>query len=210
MYEDFGKNVKGFLLSPVEAFKQAGEKSLGAAYQYYVMLLIIFTALYGVVTLVVGAVMFNSYIQQVSLIPLIGKLLSTNLAKFSTFVTVSEILYIYLVFLVLLFGVFLAGLVFHAFVILMDGKKGAGATIKTTMYAATPGLLLGWIPFISVIGWVWSFVLLILGFRDNNGLSFEKAVLAGVVPVILGLIMFILGSAVVSTFLGAIISLLPM
>ena len=94
MYEDFGKNVKGFLLSPVEAFKQTGEKSLGVAYQYYVMLLVIFTALYGVVTLVVGAVMFNSYIQQVSFIPLIGKLLSTNLAKFSTFVTVSEILYI--------------------------------------------------------------------------------------------------------------------
>ncbi len=209
MYEDFGKKVTGFLLSPVEAFKSAGEKSLGAAYQYYFMLLIIFTALYGVITLVIGAVMFNSYVQQVSLIPLIGQSLSTNLAKFSNFVVVSELLYVYLVFLALLFGVFLVGLIFHAFVILLDGRKGVRETIKTTMYAATPGLLLGWIPFIGVIGWLWSFVLLILGLRDNHGLSFEQAVLAGVAPVILGLIMLVLGNVVVSTFLRALTSILP-
>ena len=146
---------------------------------------------------------------RLSVVPLIGKVLSAQLAKFGAFVMVSELLYVYLVFLVLLFGVFLAGLVFHAFVILMDGKKGVRETIKTTMYAATPGLLLGWIPFVSIIGWVWSFVLLILGFRDNNGLSFEKAVFVAVIPVVLGLIMMILGMAVVSTFLGALISLLP-
>jgi hypothetical protein len=209
MYEDFGKNVKGFLMSPVESFKQAGTKSLGVAYQYYVMLLIIFTALYGVVTLVVGTVMFNAYVQQVSVIPLVGKALSTELAKFGTFVLVSELLYVYLVFLVLLFGIFFAGLLLHVFVLFSEGKKGVRETIKTTMYAATPGLLLGWIPFISIIGWVWSFVLLILGLRDNNGLSFEKAVFVAVIPVVLGLIMLILGMSVVSTFLGALVSLLP-
>ena len=43
-------------MSPVEAFKQAGTKSLGVAYQYYAMLLVIFTVLYGIVTPAVGAV----------------------------------------------------------------------------------------------------------------------------------------------------------
>ena len=90
---------------------------------------------------------------------------------------VSELFYVYMVFMALLFGVFLVGFLLHVFVILMDGKKGVKETLKTTMFAATPGLLLGWIPFVCIIGWVWSFVLLILGFRDNNGLSFEKAVL---------------------------------
>jgi len=209
MFEEFVKNVKGFLMSPVEAFKQAGNKSLGAAYQYYAVLLIIFTVLYGIVTLAVGAFLFNGYVQQLSMVPLIGKILSAQLAKFGAFVTVAELFYVYMVFLALLFGIFLVGLILHAFVILMDGKKGVRETIKTAMYASTPGLLLGWIPFICIIGWVWSFVLLILGFRDNNGLSFEKAVLVAVIPVVLGLIMLVLGIAVVSTFAAAFVSLLP-
>ncbi len=209
MLDVFVKTVQGFLMCPVEAFKQAGTKTLGAAYQYYAMLLIIFTILYGIVTLVVGTIMFNGYVQELSLIPLIGKAFSALVAKFGTFVMASELFYVYMVFLVLLFGVFLVGFFLHAFIMLMDGKKGVRETIKTTMYAATPGLLLGWIPFICIIGWVWSFVLLILGFRDNNGLSFEKAVITAVIPVILGLIMLILGMAMVSTFLSAIVSLLP-
>lgn len=209
MFEEFVKNVKGFLMSPVEAFKQAGAKSLGAAYQYYAMLLVIFTVLYGIVTLAIGAFMFNGYVQQVSMVPIIGKVLSAELAKFGAFVMVSQLLYVYMVFLALLFGVFLAGFLLHAFVILMDGKKGVKETLKTTMFAATPGLLLGWIPFVCIIGWAWSFVLLILGFRDNNGLSFEKAVLVAVLPVVLGLIMYVLGIAVFSTFIASLVSLLP-
>jgi len=209
MFEELVKNVQGFLMSPVDAFKQAGSKSLGAAYQYYAMLLVIFTVLYGIVTLAVGAFMFNSYVQQVSMVPLVGKILSVQLAKFAAFVTVTQLFFVYMVFLVLLFAVFLVGFLLHAFVLLMDGKKDVKETLKTTMYAATPGLLLGWIPFVCIIGWAWSFVLLILGFRDNNGLSFEKAVLAAVVPVLLGLIMLVLGISVISTFIGALVSLLP-
>ncbi len=209
MFEEFIKNVMGFLTCPVTAFKQVGATSLGVAYQYYTMLLVIFTVLYGIVTLAIGAFMFNSYVQQVSMVPLIGKIASAELAKFGTFVLASQFFYVYMVFVALLFGVFLAGLLLHIFVILMDGKKGVRETLKTTMYAATPGLLLGWIPFICIIGWAWSFVLLILGFRDNNGLSFEKAVLVAVIPVVLGLLMIILGNVVISTFLGALVSLLP-
>lgn len=209
MLEEFVKNVQGFLMSPAEAFKQAGTKTLGAAYQYYAMLLIIFTILYGIVTLAVGAFMFNGYVQQLSMVPLIGKLLSAQLAKFGAFVMVAQLFYVYMVFLLLLFGVFLVGFLLHAFVILMDGKKGVKDTLKTTMYAATPGLLLGWIPFICIIGWVWSFVLLILGFRDNNGLSFEKAIMVAVIPAVLWVLMLALGIGVISTFMGALASLLP-
>lgn len=209
MIENFLEDVKGFLMSPVEAFKQVGSKSLGAAYQYYVTLLVIFTILYGIVTLIVGTIMFNSYVQQLAMIPIIGKVLSVELAKFGSFVVVAELFYVYMVFLALLFGVFFVGLLLHAFVLMMDGKKGIRETIKTTMFAATPGLLLGWIPVISIIGWVWSVVLLILGFRDNNGLSFEKSVFVVIVPILLGLIMVILGIAVVVTFFGAFVSMLP-
>ena len=199
----------GFLMSPVEAFKQVGGKTLGAAYQYYAMLVLIFSILFGFVTLIMGAVMLNTLVQQVSMIPLIGRLISVELAKFGTFIATSQLFVVYLVFLALLFGVFFVGLFLHVFVVLMDGKKSVKETLKTTMFAATPVLLLGWIPFIGILGGIWSFVLLILGFRDNNGLSLEKSVIAAILPVVLWWILLILGATMISSFFGALQSLVP-
>ena len=203
------KTVTGFLMSPVEAFKQVGGKTLGAAYQYYAMLVLIFSILFGFVTLIMGAVMLNTLVQQVSMIPLIGRLISVELAKFGTFIATSQLFVVYLVFLALLFGVFFVGLFLHVFVVLMDGKKSVKETLKTTMFAATPVLLLGWIPFIGMLGGIWSFVLLILGFRDNNGLSLEKSVIAAILPVVLWWILLILGATMISSFFGALQSLVP-
>jgi hypothetical protein len=209
MLDAFVKTVTGFLMSPVEAFKQVGGKTLGAAYQYYALLVLIFSILFGIVTLIMGAVMLNTLVQEVSMIPLIGRLLSVELAKFGTFIATSQLFVVYLVFLALLFGVFFVGLFLHVFVVLMDGKKSVKETLKTTMFAATPALLLGWIPFIGILGGIWSFVLLILGFRDNNGLSLEKSVIAAILPVVLWWILLILGAVVVSSFFGALQSLVP-
>jgi len=209
MLDALVKTVMGFLMSPVEAFKQVGGKTLGAAYQYYAMLVLIFSILFGFVTLIMGAVMLNTLVQQVSMIPLIGRLISVELAKFGTFIATSQLFVVYLVFLALLFGVFFVGLFLHVFVVLMDGKKSVKETLKTTMFAATPALLLGWIPFIGMLGGIWSFVLLILGFRDNNGLSLEKSVIAAILPVVLWWILLILGATMISSFFGALQSLVP-
>ena len=209
MLDALVKTVTGFLMSPVEAFKQVGGKTLGAAYQYYAMLVLIFSILFGFVTLIMGAVMLNTLVQEVSMIPLIGRLISVELAKFGTFIATSQLFVVYLVFLALLFGVFFVGLFLHVFVVLMDGKKSVKETLKTTMFAATPVLLLGWIPFIGILGGIWSFVLLILGFRDNNGLSLEKSVIAAILPVVLWWILLILGATMISSFFGALQSLVP-
>ena len=49
MFDDLLDEMKGFLMSPSATFKKTNGKSLGAAYQYYVALLVIFTVLYGIV-----------------------------------------------------------------------------------------------------------------------------------------------------------------
>jgi hypothetical protein len=209
MLDEFVKTVKGFIMSPAEAFKQVGEKTVGAAYQYYAMLVLIFSILFGIVFLIMGSLTLNSHVQELSMIPLIGTLLSTNLAKFGTFIATSQLFIVYLVFLALLFGVFCVGFFLHVFVLLMDGKKSIWETVKTTMYAATPLLLLGWIPYVGIIGGIWSFVLLILGFRDNNGLKLEESVVAAILPIVLWWILLILGAVMVSSFFGALQSLVP-
>jgi hypothetical protein len=173
------------------------------------MLVLIFSILFGAVMMIMGSMMLNSHVQQIAMIPMVGTLLSTNLAKFGTFIATTQLFVAYVVFLALLFGVFFVGFFLHLFVLLMDGKKGVRETIKTTMFAATPMLLIGWIPYVGAIGGIWSFVLLILGFRDNNGLSLEKSVIAALLPVVLWWILMVLGLVVVSSFFGALQSLVP-
>jgi hypothetical protein len=209
MLDAFVKTVMGFLTSPAEAFKQVEGKTVGAAYQYYAMLVLIFSILFGAVTMIMGSMMLNSHVKEIAMIPLIGTVLSTNLAKFGTFIATTQLLVAYAVFLALLFGVFFVGFFLHIFVLLMDGKKSIWETVKTTMFASTPLLLIGWIPYIGVIGAIWSFVLVILGFRDNNGLTLEKSIIAALFPVVLWWILMILGLAMVSSFFGAFQSLVP-
>jgi hypothetical protein len=209
MLETFVEDLKGFLMKPADAFKKAKGASLGAAYQYYFVLLVIFTVLFGIVTVSMGIATFTHMVNQIATLPLIGGLLSGVLAKFSAFVVAWEIFTVYLLFLGMLFSVFLGGLFLHVFVLLVGGEKGVVQTIKTNMYAATPFLLLGWIPYVSIIGVIWSFVLLILGLEQTQELSIGKALMVVLIPVILAIILAAVGAAVIATFGEALFSLLP-
>ena len=201
--------AKGFLLSPVETFKKTKGMPLSAAYQYYVVLLIIFTVLFGIVFLVAGSVAFNAVVTQMMYTPLIGNALSSGIAKFGGFIFASEVLMVYLVFLAMLVGVFISGLLLHVFVLLMGGEKGVEQTLKTKMFALTPALLLGWIPYVSIIGVIWSIVLAVIGLKENQEMTSEKAAGAVIIPLVLALIFAIIGLVVISSFLGAIHSILP-
>lgn len=171
------ETIKGFLVNPVESFQKARETSLSAAYQYYVILLLIFSILFGVVL----------YLQMNPIIPImtaipgmadLGGIINAILAQLS-------ILAIYLVFFVGLFSIFISGLYYHVFVILLGGEEGVVQTMKTVMYANTPALLIGWIPFVGIIGMIWSFVLFIIGLREMQKVSLVSAILIFLVPTIL-------------------------
>jgi hypothetical protein len=115
----------------------------------------------------------------------------------------------YLVFMLLLFGIFLAGFYYHVFVLLFGGQQGLTRTVKVVMYAYTPYFILGWIPFVSIIGVIWSWILLIIGFKENQDLSIGKAVLVWLVPLILMIILIVGMFAVLGSLIGAFASLVP-
>ena len=209
MLDDVMNEVKGFLLSPSETFKKTSGKSLSAAYQYYVALLVIFTILFGIVAVSIGYGMFTSMVESLSMIPIVGSVAAGAVANFSGFVIALGVFFVYLVFLFYLLGVFVEGLLMHAFVVLMGGKNDATQTIKTTMYASTPFLLLGWIPFVSIIVYIWSIVLLVIGIKENHDMDPGKAVLVVLIPIVLGIILIGLGSAVIIAFMNATASLIP-
>jgi len=209
MFDDLMNEMKGFIMAPSETFKKTNGKSLGAAYQYYAALLVIFTVLYGIVVVAMGLAAFTSMVDKMGAVPIVGGVAAGAAANFSGFVIALGIFFVYLVFLFYLLGVFVEGLIMHAFVLLMGGEKGAKQTIKTTMYASTPFLLLGWIPFVSIIAYIWSFVLLIIGLKENHEMELGKAIIVVFIPVVLGIVLIGLGSAVIVAFMSATAALLP-
>ena len=209
MFETFVEDMKGFLMKPSVTFGNTNNSTLGSAFQYYVILLIIFTILYGIVTVSLQIATFSLYANQLGTIPWIGGVLSVSLLQFSGFVFALSVFSVYLVFLILLFGVFLSGLILHVFVLLMGGEQGIVQTMKTVMYAATPVLLLGWIPVIAFIGFIWTLVLLILGIETNQKMRIGHAVAVILIPLILEIIMIGLGAAVIIEFFRAFFSIIP-
>ena len=209
MFNDFVSEIKGFLLTPSETFRKTSGKSLGEAYQYYVALLIIFTVLFGIVAVSIGLAMFTSMVAQMAVIPVVGNVIGSAASNFSRFVVAMGVFFVYLLFLFYLLGVFVEGLIIHAFVVLMGGEKSAKQTIKTTMYSSTPFLLLGWIPIVSTIAYIWSIVLLIIGIKETQEMELGNAILVVLIPVVLFVILIGLGAAVNIAFMNAISSLMP-
>ena len=209
MIDSLVNGIKGFLMAPSEAFVKTREKSLGAAYQYYVALLVIFTVLLGIVMVTMGMVTFTTMLSKLAVIPIVGGVMAGAAANFTGFIIALNVFLAYLVFLALLIGIFVIGLVAHIFVLLMGGEKGVEQTVKTTMYASTPALLLGWIPYIGILGFIWSLVLLVLGVKENHGMVLGYAVLVVLIPIILYIILVGLGSAVIIAFMGAFAGLIP-
>jgi hypothetical protein len=91
----------------------------------------------------------------------------------------------------------------------MGGEKGAKQTIKTTMYSSTPFLLLGWIPIVSMIAYIWSIALLIIGIKETQEMELGKAIVVVLIPIVLFIILISLGAAVNIAFMNAISSLIP-
>jgi tetratricopeptide (TPR) repeat protein len=88
---------------------------------------------------------------------------------------------------------FLGGAFSHFFIYTVGGRKGVTQTIKTSIYASTPWLVIGWIPYIgSSIAWLWWLVLMIIGIRQLQEITTGKAVLAIFLPIIILIVLAVL------------------
>ncbi len=164
--------VRGFLLKPSATFQATRKEGLSSAFQYYVVLLIIFSIL----VFIVYTLAFTS------LPAVVSGLLPAGLgAELSVYV-------VFVLFVLRLYGVFLSGLMYHVFVILFGGTGGVVQTIKTVMYASTPAFVLGWIPIIAIIGDIWALILLIIGLRENQAMPTGRAILVVLIPLAFSLI----------------------
>jgi len=200
--------IKGFLLTPTAAFSSARADSLSTSYQYYVILLVIFSILYGIVSYVTAMDAFGSFVTGLAAIPILGDAVSGVAEQFVTFIGLFSVFWTYVMFLMGLVTIFISGFIYHLFVLLMGGEKGIVQTLKCTMYAQTPALLLGWIPFINIIAFIWYLILQIVGIKEMQEITTGKAILVVLIPLILSLIFVVILAAMVIAFVGGIGSIL--
>ena len=183
MPEGFVNKVKGFLLDPVGTFRASRDDPFGQVFIYYLVLLVIDSILSALVIAAgINVFMFTS-------IP--GMPVPSPAIVFIGGIIGG------------LIGAFIGSLWLHLWVFVMGGRKGLEMTIKSVMYSSTPSLLLGWIPLISLIGAIWSFILGIYGIRELHEISTGRAIAAVVIAIIIPLIIFIL---LIGLFLIAVTS----
>lgn len=74
---------------------------------------------------------------------------------------------------------------------------------RALAYGATPGMLLGWIPFIGILGSLWSLVLQVIGLKDLYGTDFVKVIIALVIEIVIfGVLSMILMMVFGAAFMG--------
>jgi hypothetical protein len=185
---DFSEKVKGFLLEPSKTFDASKGDTLNEALKYYVLLAVIFSALLALL-FAIAATLFGSMMGR------FGMLLGTGAGMAGALV-------IFVMFLVLwIISAFVSGAILHIFVYIVGGRKGISQTIKAVMYGSTPSLLLGWIPFINYLAWIWSLVLEILGIRQLQELTTGRAILAVLIPIIIIVVLVVVIAAMFATYM---------
>lgn len=168
------EKVKGFLTNPTDSFKKERKTTLEDSLIYYLKVLVIFAVLGGIMG---GTVAMNPVIMVLGII---------------------------IIYIMMTIGSIIGGLILHLGVYIVGGNRGLSETIKSVLFAQTPHLLIGWIPFVGFLTMIWSFILEILGLKELQDLSTGKAIVAIIIPAVIII-------AIVALFAGvALISYLAM
>ena len=179
--------VKGFLIRPVEAFRQAKTDEPGPVLVYLALLGVI-NAAFSAIIAVFALSSSREYLPYLS--GAAGPVL---------------------IFLIVLVAEFFFTLVFaawlHFWVYVVGGRRGILQTVIAVVYGSTPRLLLGWIPFVGILFLFWSLVLWVLGVRDLQELSTAKAVIAVAVAILIPLVVLVILFAYL--YVGSVATVTP-
>jgi hypothetical protein len=179
--ETFFENIK----------KETGVKSAFV----YLVILSLFSTILG---FIIGQ-LFEGYSYD-----LISKLFGTAIPQpqYTTLILIS------LTFLAYGWGLlssFITAGILHVWILIFRGKETYSKTYQLFVYSSTPGFIIGWIPFISYLAWIYSMILLIIGTQKMHGISKTKSILMYVIPTVLMILFFL----VIFIFLTAVIKANP-
>ena len=100
----------------------------------------------------------------------------------------------------IIFGLIILGInaaLLHLGVALVGGRNGIEETLKICLYAATPFAIAGLIPIIGpVLGVIWALWIQMNGVWEDHDVERSQALLAVLVPVVIGLGLLMLWTAI--------------
>jgi hypothetical protein len=172
--------IKGFVLSPVETFRKVKDTDYNDTLMYFLVLVLINTALSVLIMLVSLSSMwtvFNGMFERLG----IGTMSGSGIVIIAV-----------LMIIVALVLLFIGAAWLHLWVYLFGGRKGYRETLKALAFGETPALLLGWIPLVGFLAGIWSLVLSILGVRELHGISTARALGAVILAVLIPLLILVL------------------
>ncbi len=172
--------IKGFVLSPVETFRNVKDTDYNDTLMYFLVLVLINTALSVLIMLVSLSSMwtvFNGMFERLG----IGTMSGSGIVIIAV-----------LMIIVALVLLFIGAAWLHLWVYLFGGRKGYRETLKALAFGETPALLLGWIPLVGFLAGIWSLVLSILGVRELHGISTARALGAVILAVLIPLLILVL------------------
>ena len=153
------EKIKGFLFSPSETFDALKEDTLGDAFKYYIILLLIPAMLSAVIAAVVF-LLFPEFFKIILLllfefeIPESFEIMFRSMPAIAIAGVVAAVAFIAVLILETIV-VIIEGLWLHIWVYLVGGRKGLTQTLKASMYGETPYLLLCRIPDILAVIWLY-------------------------------------------------------
>jgi len=178
--------IKKVMFNPSGFFSKLKEKSVKNAFIYLAFIAAVYAVLYAVMSII--------------FVSLVGEITGPFQYIYPTVYAVGAWLIILMS--AVSYGItlglsFLWGAVLHLWLMIWGVKSDYKKTYQLYVYGNTPSIVLGWIPFVNFIIWIWSMIILIVGTMKVYGTSKTKATWIYLLPIIilggifaLGMILF--------------------
>jgi len=101
---------------------------------------------------------------------------------------------------------FVAAGLLHLWIKILGGKGDYTKTYQLYAYSRTPDRILGWIPFVGFLSWLYSLALIIIGTQKVHGVERKRAYLMYAIPIIVIATLIFLSVML----LGFLLGLLPL
>ena len=187
-YESFWRTLGGVIASPPDLFKAKRSSSLGNALMYTI-LCHLFPFIIGLILLIGTALII------MSLGSIAGDMsgdITALLGGASALIIVIGTIFLGVITLVVSpILQFVGAAILHVLTLLFGSHTSYAESYKAYVYAFTPMVVLMLIPFLNVIGIIWSYILLIPAVAIHHRMSYGKS--AGVVALfaLIGLVVMI-------------------
>jgi len=164
------QKIKQILFSPNAFFQNLKEKGIKEPFTFLLTI--------AIISSVVGSIINVTLYKNQTLQML--QSFQISLSLYSVFLILAIGSYILIIIMDFINAFFL-----RIYLRLFKGKKPYSDAYRLLVYSFTPTYLFGWIPFVSILALIYSFILLIIGTHKMYKFSPLKATLIYVIPLII-------------------------